>query len=329
MSEFAVDERVLAKVDPVVLAKSGPFGQAMLQIGARRPDVVALSADVSGVTGLGPFAQAFPDRFVNVGMAEQNLIAVAVGLEKAGFTPVATTFAVFATRRALDFITVQCALNEANVKIVAALPGIYSTFGPTHQGIEDLAHMRAIPNLVVLDPCDNAEMAEAAYAAVEHRGPVYLRELLGRETADVDRRGIEFEIGPGQQLRAGSDVGIVASGIMVRQALDAASELAGRGISAAVLKMSTIKPFDGAAVLELARATGALVTAENHTVVGGLFSAVAEVLAEVGIGVPVRPVGVRDEFCSFGSNAYVARTHGLTAAAVVDAAEAVLAVKRP
>jgi len=324
-----VDERVLARVDPVVLAKSGPFGRAMLEIGARRPDVVALSADVAGVTGLAPFAQAFPDRFVNVGMAEQNLIAVAVGLEKAGFTPVATTFAVFATRRALDFITVQCALNEANVKIVAALPGIYSTFGPTHQGIEDLAHMRAIPNLVVLDPCDNAEMAEAAYAAVEHRGPVYLRELLGRETADVDRRGLEFEIGPGQQLRAGSDVGIVASGIMVRQALDAASELAGRGISAAVLKISTIKPFDGAAVLELARATGALVTAENHTVVGGLFSAVAEVLAEAAIGVPVRPVGVRDEFCSFGSNAYVARTHGLTAAAVAAAAESVLAVKRP
>jgi transketolase len=325
---FALDERVLAKVDPVVLAKSGPFGQAMLQIGAQRPDVVALSADVAGVTGLTPFAQAFPDRFVNVGMAEQNLIAVAVGLEKAGFTPVATTFAVFATRRALDFITVQCALNEANVKIVAALPGVYSTFGPTHQGIEDLAHMRAIPNLVVLDPCDNAEMAEAAYAAVEYRGPVYLRELLGRESADVDRGGLEFEIGPGQQLRVGSDVGIVASGIMVRHALDAASELAERGVSAAVLKMSTIKPFDGAAVLELARLTGALVTAENHTVVGGLFSAVAEALAQAATGVPVRPVGVRDEFCSFGSNAYVARTHGLTAAAVVGAAEAVMAVKR-
>jgi len=324
-----VDERVLARVDPVVLAKSGPFGRAMLEIGARRPDVVALSADVAGVTGLAPFAQAFPDRFVNVGMAEQNLIAVAVGLEKAGFTPVATTFAVFATRRALDFITVQCALNEANVKIVAALPGIYSTFGPTHQGIEDLAHMRAIPNMVVLDPCDNAEMAEAAHAAVEHRGPVYLRELLGRETADVDRGRLVFEIGPGQLLRAGSDVGIVASGIMVRQALDAASELAGRGTSAAVLKMSTIKPFDGAAVLELSRTTGALVTAENHTVLGGLFSAVAEVLAEAGTGVPVRSVGVRDEFCSFGSNEYVARTHGLTAVAVVDAVEAVLAVKRP
>src|SRR5262249_20998596 len=151
------------------------------------------------------------------------------------------------------------------------------------------------------------------YAAVEHRGPVYLRELLGRETADVDRGGLEFEIGPGHRLRAGSDVGIVASGIMVRQALDAANELAERGVSAAVLKMSTIKPFDGAAVLELARETGALVTAENHTVIGGLFSAVAEVLAAAAAGVPVRPVGVRDEFCTFGSNAYVARTHGLTA----------------
>jgi transketolase len=256
------------RVDPETLAKSGPFGRAMLQIGERRPDVVALSADVAGVTGLTPFAQAFPDRVVNVGMAEENLISVAVGLSKAGFTPVATTFAVFATRRALDFIAIQVALNEANVKIVAALPGIYSTFGPTHQGIDDLAHMRALPNMVVLDPCDNTEMEEAAHAAVDHQGPVYLRELLGRETKDVDRAGHHFEIGPAQLLREGTDVGIVTSGIMVRRSLDAA----------AVLKISTIKPFDGASVVALAKETGALVTAENHSVIGGLFSAVSEVL---------------------------------------------------
>jgi transketolase len=320
--------RTHPEVDPTALAKSGPFGRAILEVGERRPDVVTLSADVAGVTGLHPFAQAFPDRFVNVGMAEEDLIAVAVGLWKAGFTPVATTFAVFATRRALDFIAIQCALNRANVKIVAALPGIYSTFGPTHQGIDDLAHMRALPNMTVIDPCDNAEMAEATHAAVEFEGPVYLRELLGRETADVGRNGHTFKIGEGQVLREGTDVGIVTSGIMVRRALDAAAELADRGISAAVLKMSTIKPFDGAAVLSIARETGALVTAENHSIVGGLFSCVSEVLARDGIGVPVRPVGVIDEFCSFGSNGYVARTHGLTAEAVVDAAGDVLAAKR-
>jgi len=277
------------------------------------------------VTGLAPFAQAFPDRFVNVGMAEENLISVAVGLAKAGFTPVATTFAVFATRRALDFIAIQCALNRANVKIVAALPGIYSTFGPTHQGIDDLAHMRVLPNMTVLDPCDNVEMEEATLAAVDHVGPVYLRELLGRETLDVDRAGNTFQIGPAQLLHEGTDVGIVASGIMVRRAQDAVEALAERGVSAALLKVSTIKPFDGPAVLDLARQTGALVTAENHSVIGGLFSAVSEVLARDGLGARVQPVGVRDEFCSFGSNEYVARTHGLTADAVLAAVDAVLA----
>jgi transketolase len=310
-------------VDPVAYAKSGPLGAALLTIGERRPDVVALSADVAGVTGLTPFSQRFPDRFVNVGMAEQDLIAVATGLWKAGFVPVATTFAVFATRRALDFIAIQVALNRANVKIVAALPGIYSTFGPTHQGIEDLAHMRALPNMTVLDPCDNAEMQEAIAAAVDHEGPVYVRQLLGRETPDVDRAGHRFEIGPAQLLRDGTDLGIVASGIMVRPSLDAADMLEGRGVSAAVLKVSTIKPFDAESVRALARRTKALVTAENHSIIGGLHSAVAESLVADGVPVPVRAVGVRDEFCSFGSNPYVARTHGLTTDAVVDASLAV------
>jgi transketolase len=177
----------------------------------------------------------------------------------------------------------------------------------------------------VLDPCDNAEMDEATVAAVEHDGPVYLRELLGRETLDVDRAGHTFQIGPAQLLREGTDVGIVASGIMVRRAQDAVAALAERGVSAALLKGSTIKPFDGPAVLDLARRTGALVTAENHSVIGGLFSAVSEVLAQDGLSVRVQPVGVRDEFGSFGSNEYVARTHGLTTKAVVAAVDAVLA----
>ena len=317
-----------ARVGQNLLEKSGPFGRAILEIGERRPDVVTLSADVAGVTGLAPFAETFPERFVNVGMAEENLISVAVGLAKAGFVPVATTFAVFATRRALDFIAIQCALNRANVKIVAALPGIYSTFGPTHQGIDDLAHMRALPNMTVLDPCDNVEMAEAIKAAVEHDGPIYLRELLGRETEDVDRGAHRFAIGPAQLLREGADVGIVTSGIMVRRSMDAAAELARRGIEASVLKVSTIKPFDDAAVVGLARETGALVTAENHSVIGGLFSATAEALARAGAQVPVRAVGVQDEFCSFGSKPYVARTHGLTAEAVIAAAGEVLAERR-
>ena len=290
-----------AAVDPIVLEKSGPFGHAILEIGRRRSDVVVLSADVAGVTGLAPFAQAFPDRFVNVGMAEENLVAVALGLAKAGFVPVATTFAVFATRRALDFIAIQCALNRANVKIVAALPGIYSTFGPTHQGIDDLAHMRVLPNMTVLDPCDNAEMQEAVAAAVESDGPVYLRELLGKETRDVDRGSHHFEIGPAQMLQEGTDIGIVASGIMVRRAQDAVGELAERGISAALLKVSTLKPFDEDAVASLASETGALVTAENHSVIGGLGEAVASLLMRSGVMAPFRQVALPDAFLDAGA----------------------------
>jgi len=180
----------------------------------------------------------------------------------------------------------------------------------------------------VLDPCDNAEMQEAIAAAVEYDGPVYLRELLGKETGDVDRGSHHFEIGPAQMLQEGTDIGIVASGIMVRRAQDAVGQLAERGISAALLKVSTLKPFDEGAVASLASATGALVTAENHSVIGGLFSAVSESLAKRGQQVPVRAVGVQDEFCSFGSNEYVASTHGLTADAVVTAVEDVLAARR-
>jgi transketolase len=301
------------------LRKAGPFGTALLELASRRPDVVAVSADVSDVTGLAAFAEAFPDRFVNVGMAEQNLVMVAAGLAKAGYTPVVTTFAAFATRRALDFIALQAALNRANITVVAALPGIYSTFGPTHQGIEDLAHMRAIPNLTVIDPCDNDEMAAATTAAIEHPGPVYLRQLLGRETEAVGLPAGPFTIGPAQLLRDGEDVGIVASSIMVRQAVLAAAELERRGISAAVLKVSTLKPFDGAGVADFLSRFPRGVTAENHTVLGGLHSATCEALVAHGVRCRVAAVGVADEFCSFGSNAYVARRHGLTSDAVVEA----------
>ena len=261
-------------------------------------------------------------------MAEENLISVAVGLAKAGFVPLATTSRSSRPAVPSTSSSIQRALYRANVKIVAALPGIYSTFGPTHQGFDDLAHMRALPNMTVLDPCDNLEMAEAIEAVVEYDGPVYLRELLGRETEHVHRGAHRFAIGPAQLLREGADVGIVTSGIMVRRSMDVAAEPAQRGIEASVLKVSTIKPFDDAAVVGLARETGALVTAENHSVIGGLFSATAEALARAGTQVPVRAVGVQDEFCSFGSNPYVARTHGLTAEAVIAAAGEVLAERR-
>jgi transketolase len=306
------------------VAPAGPFGQALVEVAARRPDVVAVTADLTQYTDLRAFQARFPERYVNVGMAEQNLVAVSAGLAMAGFTPVTTTFAVFLTRRAYDFVAMQIAVHRANVKLACSLVGICSTFGPTHQGIEDIAHMRALPNMVVIDPCDPIDMAQATVAAIEYDGPVYLRMLLGSEPVVVDPDTHQFRLGQAVLLRPGSDVGIIASSIMVARALAAADELAAEGIDAAVLQVSSIKPFDEQAVLELSELTGALVTAENHTIIGGLFSAVAETLARHGVGVPVLPVGMRDEFGSFGTLEYVAERHGLTSAAIIDQARLAL-----
>lgn len=298
----------------------GPLSQALLDLAPDSPDLVALSADVVKYTDLAAFAERYPERVVNVGMAEQNLVAVAVGLSKAGYVPFATTFGVFATRRALDFIEIQVALGQANVKVCGGLPGIMSTFGPTHQAIDDLAYMRVIPGLTVLDPCDAVEMREAAMAAYQHDGPVYLRLLLSKEPPLPAPR-VPFRIGPATELLAGGDVGIVASSFMVGRALEAARRLRAAGVSAGVLKVSTLRPFDSAGVAEFARSARALVTAENHSVVGALASSVCEVLAREGLGRPLRAVGVQDEWGAMGSFDYVAARHGLTADAIVAAAE--------
>jgi transketolase len=307
---------------------AGPLSQALLELAPDHEDLVAVSADVVKYTDLAAFAGRYPDRVVNVGMAEQNLVAVAAGLAKAGFVPFATTFGVFATRRALDFIEIQAALNGANVTICGGLPGVMSTFGPTHQAIDDLAHMRAVPGLTVIDPCDAAELREAAVAAYHHDGPVYLRLLLDK-AAPLPEPRAPFRIGEAVRLTAGTDVAIVASSFLVGEALSAAQRLAREGIFAAVLKVSTLRPFDADAVAALASEVSAVVTAENHSVVGGLASSVAEVLAREGLGRPLRAVGVQDQWGAMGSFGYVTAHHGLTqdgiAAAAHDALRAAAA----
>jgi transketolase len=298
-----------------------PFGRALVEAAEARPEIVGLSADLARYTDMLPFAERFPERFFNVGMAEENLVAVAAGLARTGYVPVLTTYAVFATRRAYDFIAIQIAFSKLNVKIVAGLPGLTTGYGATHQGIDDLAHMRVLPNMVVIDPCDAAEMQAATAAALDHDGPVYLRLLRGSVPL-LPMPGLDcFQIGRAALLREGKDVGIVASGIMLQRALEAADELHDLGISASVLRLGTLKPFDSSAVLKLARYTGALVTAENHSVIGGLFSAVAEVLARSSLQVPTEPVGLQDEFGECGSLAYLAARHGLTTADIVRAAK--------
>jgi transketolase len=302
--------------------ETAPFATALLEAAAVRPEIVGLSADLAKYTDMGPFAERYPDRFVNVGMAEQSLMAVSAGLAHEGLLPVATTYCVFASRRALDFLEIQIALMRRNVKIVAGLPGLTTGYGGTHQGIDDLAVIRAVPNMTVLDPADAVEIRDATAAMIDHEGPVYMRLQRG----NVPVLGVEyaepFRIGRARLARAGADVAIIAAGVMVGRALVASDALAAEGISAAVLNAASVKPFDAEAVVRLAGTVGCLVTAENHTVIGGLFGAVAETLARAGIGVPVVPVGIADEFCGYGSLPYLAERHRLTADAIAAAARA-------
>jgi transketolase len=309
-------------------ARAGPFARALVEYAARHEDVIGVTGDLAKTTDMNLFRERFPDRFIDVGMAEQSLISVAAGLEMTGYRPVATTFAVFLTRRALDFVSQQVSLHGANVTLVGGLAGLCSTFGPSHQGIDDIAHMRALPNMTVLDPCDPVEMEQATRAAIDHEGPVYLRQLLGKEPVVLDPERHHFEIGTAVRLREGSDVGIVASSIMVKHALDAAEQLDGDGISAAVLKVSTPKPFDGETVAELMGECGAMVTAENHLLAGGLFSCVSEALALRGLGGRVVPVGMRDEYGSFGSLEYNKVEHRMDTQSIVAAARTALGERR-
>jgi len=305
-------------------AVTAPFGQALVEAGRRRSDVVGLTADLGKYTDILPFAEAFPNRYFNVGMAEQNLIGVAAGLARTGFVPFCTTYCVFATRRAYDFIAIGCALSRLNVKIVAGLPGLTTGYGGTHQGIEDLALMRAMPNLTVIDPCDATELAQATVAIAEHDGPVYLRLLRGRVPAVLDPAHYRFEVGKARLLRDGADVALISTGLMTQRTLEAAAQLVTDGINAAVLHVSTLKPFDREKVLALLEKVPAVVTAENHSTSGGLASAVADAAVDAGVRLRLRRVGIPDCFCNCGSIPYLVKRYGMDTASIVAAARAVL-----
>ena len=256
------------------------FGRALARLGQSHPDIVGLTADLGKYTDILPFRDAFPDRFFNVGMAEQNLVAVAAGLARTGKVPFATTYGVFATRRAYDFVAIALAHSNLNVKIVAGLPGLTTGYGGTHQAIEDLALMRMVPGLVVIDPCDATDITQATAAMAEHDGPVYMRLLRGQVPLVLDEiDGYCFELGKAKLLREGADVLVISSGILTMRALEVAQDLAKDGIGVAVLHSPTIKPLDEAAIVQAVRYQHRLVVvAENHSVVGGLGEAVAGAL---------------------------------------------------
>lgn len=293
-----------------------PFGKALVKLGATRPEIVGLTADLGKYTDILPFRDAYPERFFNVGMAEQNLVAVAAGLARTGKVPFATTYGVFATRRAFDFVAIACAHSSLNVRIVAGLPGLTTGYGGTHQAIEDLALMRMIPGLVIIDPCDATEIEAATLAIAEHQGPVYMRLLRGAVPVVLEP-GYRFEIGKARQLREGKDVGIISTGLMTERALDAAVALQQRGTAVGVLHVPTIKPFDAEAVASFAASVGRVVTAENHVVVGGLGSLVVETLFDAGVQKKVTRIGLPDRYIECGAVLTLQAKYGLTTEAVI------------
>jgi transketolase len=294
-----------------------PFGQALVTLGKTRPEIVGLTADLGKYTDILPFRDAYPSRFFNVGMAEQNLIAVAAGLARTGKIPFATTYGVFATRRAFDYIAIAVAHSRLNVKIIAGLPGLTTGYGGTHQAIEDLALMRMVPGLVVIDPCDATDIAQATSAMAEYDGPVYMRLLRGKVSAVLDPESYRFAIGKAVQLRAGKDVGIIATGFMTERALDAAAALATHGINVGVLHVPTIKPFDADTVAEFAASVDSLVTAENHVIVGGLASLVTETLFERGVSKLLTRIGLPDRYIECGSVSHLQSLYGLSTDRIV------------
>ncbi len=309
------------------IATRDAYGQELVRLGADNKDVVVLDADLSKSTKTHDFMKTYPDRFFNMGIAEGNMMVTAAGLAAVGKIPFASTFAVFATGRAYEQIRNSICYPRLNVKIAATHAGVtVGEDGGSHQSIEDIAIMRALPGMTVFVPADAVETAAAIRAAAEIKGPVYIR--LGRSGVPV-LHGEDFKFTPGEAvtLREGTNVALIATGIMVPAALEAAEILAAEGISAMVLDVHTIKPLDIFAIVEAARKCGAVVTAEEHSIIGGLGSAVAETLSEHQ-PVPLQRIGVRDTFGESGKPAELLQHFGLTAANIAEAARKVIAKKK-
>lgn len=302
------------------------YGKTLAQLGKEYPDIVVLDADLSGSTQTHHFARAFPERFFNMGIAEQDLMGTAAGLALGGKIPFASTFAMFATGRAWEQIRQTIAYGNLNVKIVASHGGVtVGEDGGSHQAVEDLALMRILPNMVVLAPADGPETRAMTRWAAAYQGPVYLR--TGRMALPViHEEPVLFELGRGSILRPGSDVTLVGLGVMVHACLEAALLLAEEGIDARVVNLSCLKPLDWELLVDCARETGALVTAEEHMVTGALGSAVSEVLAE-HFPAPLVRLGLRDTFGISGNPQRLLEHYGLIAADAADAARRVLARK--
>ncbi|MBY5824055.1 transketolase family protein [Rhizobium leguminosarum] len=298
--------------------RPAPFGHALSALAEKEDRIVGLSADLAKYTDLHIFRAAHPDRFYQMGMAEQLLMMSAAGMAREGLQPWVTTYAVFASRRAYDFICLAIAEEMLDVKIVCALPGLTTGYGPSHQATEDIAMFRGMPNLTIVDPCDASEIEQAVPAIAAHRGPVYMRLLRGNVPLVLEEYGYRFELGKAKLLRDGRDTLIISSGLMTMRALEAAEELRKDGVDAGVLHVPTIKPLDEATILaECAKQGRPVVVAENHTVIGGLGEAVAATLMRSTVRpAAFRQIGLPDAFLEAGALPTLHDMYGISTAKV-------------
>ena len=292
------------------------YGEALVELGQKNPDVMVLDADLSKATKTSLFCEAYPERFFNAGIAEQNMITVAAGLASCGKIPFATSLAVFATMRACEQVRTSVALANLNVKIAGFYGGLCTAEnGPTHQCIADINTMRGLPNMTVLAPSDAASCRECVFWAAEHKGPVYIRGLRDSEPVIYDEKK-PLDVTKAQILREGNDAAIIANGFMVHRALEAAEKLAEKGINAAVVDVVCIKPIDQATLLKVAGDVSCILTVEEHNIYGGLGSAVAEVISQENPK-PIRIMGVPDTFCDSGTHASLLKSVNLTTEDIV------------
>jgi transketolase len=297
--------------------KPAPFGHALAALAERRPEIIGMTADLSKYTDLHIFAKAHPSRFYQMGMAEQLLMSAAAGFAREGFMPFATTYAVFAARRAYDFICMAIAEENLNVKIVCALPGLTTGYGPSHQATDDIAIFRAMPNLTIIDPCDAHEIEQVVPAIAAYKRPVYMRLLRGNVPLVLDEYGYQFRLGKAALLRDGAEALVISSGFMTMRALETAELLRKDNINLAVLHVPTIKPLDKEAIIREASRSGRLViVAENASIIGGLGEAVGTLLMREGVRPTFRQIALPDAFLDAGALPTLHDRYGISAAAM-------------
>ncbi|MDO0973398.1 transketolase family protein [Mycolicibacterium frederiksbergense] len=303
--------------DPGQKTTPAPFGHALVKAAQADDRIVGLTADLVKYTDMHIFANQFPDRFFQMGMAEQLLFGAAAGMAETGLIPFASTYSVFAARRAYDFICLDIAEPNLNVNIIGGLPGLTTGYGPSHQATEDIAIFRGVPNLTIVDPCDSVDIEQAVPQLAEHAGPTYLRLLRGNVPTVLDEYDYRFELGKATVLRGGADVVLISSGLMTMRALQAAEQLAAHHVDVAVVHTPTIKPFDTETVLAQVDTDRLVVTCENHTVIGGLFETVASAAVQRGLGKQITPVALPDEFLAAGALPTLHDRYGLATARLV------------